>query len=476
MTLVPETRLLFWFAVVALPFSVLGALYPAAGPFAVVLIAGWLVLALADAAVSFGRLDGIGVSLPEVVRLSKDRKGSIDVTLKNEFKRPLRLRLGLALPRELASPHEDATVLLPAGAEQSRLDWPVTPLRRGNYRLRRAYLETASRLGFWVVRANVPAPCEARVYPNLLSERRTLAALFLNRGAFGIHAQRQVGKGRDFEKLREYIPGDGYDEIHWKATAKRGHPVTKIFQIERTQEVYVVIDASRLSARNPIPSSEFRVPSSDSSRTGIKAGTRNPEPGTAAANAEPETTILERFITSALILAQAAEKQGDLFGLLTFTDKADTFLRAKNGKQHYAACRDALYTLEPRSITPDFDEISSFIRMRLRRRALLIFLTSLDDPVLAESFVQNMSLLSGQHLVLVNMIKPAGVDPLFTNGDVFQIDDVYRHLGGHLRWHNLRELEKVLQRRGVSFKLLENEKLAADLVGQYLGVKQRQLI
>ena len=56
----------------------------------------------------------------------------------------------------------------------------------------------------------------------MLTERKNLAALFLNRGSFGVHAQRQVGKGRDFEKLREYIPGDGYDEIHWKATAKRG--------------------------------------------------------------------------------------------------------------------------------------------------------------------------------------------------------------------------------------------------------------
>ena len=477
MTLVPETRLLFWFAVVALPFSVLGAMYPEAAPFAVVLIAGLVVLALVDAAVSFGRLDGISVCLPEVLRLSKDRAGSIEVTLKNKLKRPLRLRLGLALPRELASPHEDAMVLLPAGAEQSRLDWPVTPLRRGNFRLRRAFLETASRLGFWVVRANVPAACEARVYPNLLAERRRLAALFLNRGAFGIHAQRQIGKGRDFEKLREYIPGDGYDEIHWKATAKRGHPVTKIFQIERTQEVYVVIDASRLSARTVtsmgVSSNQYSVISNQS-----RTAQPRPEGGlnTEHCLLNTETTTLERFITAALILAQAAEKQGDLFGLLTFTDKADTFLRAKNGKQHYAACRDALYTLEPRSIAPDFDEISSFIRMRLRRRALLIFLTSLDDPVLAESFVQNMALLSGQHLVLVNMIKPPGVDPLFTNGDVFHIDDVYRHLGGHLRWHNLRELEKVLQRRGVSFKLLENEKLAADLVAQYLGVKQRQIL
>ena len=44
--------------------------------------------------------------------------------------------------------------------------------------------------------------------------------------------------------------GDSLGDVHWKATAKRGHPVTKEFQIERTQEVYCIIDASRLSARS----------------------------------------------------------------------------------------------------------------------------------------------------------------------------------------------------------------------------------
>ena len=74
------------------------------------------------------------------------------------------------------------------------------------------------------------------------------------------------------------------------------------------------------------------------------------------------------------------------------------------------------------------------------------------------------------------MIKPPGVDPLFARDDVGAVDDIYRHLGGHLRWQSLRELQMVLQRRGVRFSLLENEKLAAELVTQYLGVKQRQLI
>jgi uncharacterized protein (DUF58 family) len=98
----------------------------------------------------------------------------------------------------------------------------------------------------WQVRRKDPVAMEVRVYPNL---RRNDDLKALRQGVSGVHAMRQVGRGREFEKLREYMPGDGFDEIHWKATARRGRPVTKVFQVERTQEVYVVIDRSRLSGR-----------------------------------------------------------------------------------------------------------------------------------------------------------------------------------------------------------------------------------
>ena len=462
--IVPSFRLLLWFAIIALPFSVLGAVYPNALGISVALISGLLVVILLDAGLSFARLDAIVVELPSLIRVSKDRPATLSVNITKPAAAALRLRIGLALPREMASPNEDVTVLLASEVETSQIAWPFTPNRRGNFRLTTAFLETSSRLGLWAIRRAAPVRCEVRVYPNLIAERKHLAALFLNRGAFGLHAQRQVGKGRDFEKLREYAPGDGFDEIHWKATARRGHPVTKVFQIERTQEVYVILDASRLSGRRIVPGSKLQV---SSSAAQAQLETCNPQ---------LETSALERFITAALILGQAAEQQGDLFGLITFTDQVKTFLRAKNGKGHYAACRDAIYTLEPENVTPDFDEISAFVRTRLRRRALLIFLTSLEDPVLAESFTRNMSLLAGQHLVLVNMLKPDGANPLFSSPDVSTVDDLYRHLGGHLQRHDLRQLEKVLQRRGVHFSLLENERLARELVTQYLGVKRRQLL
>jgi extradiol dioxygenase family protein len=87
-----------------------------------------------------------------------------------------------------------------------------------------------------------------------------------------------------------------------------------------------------------------------------------------------------------------------------------------------------------------------------------------------------MDLIRHQHLVFVNMIQPAHAVPVFSESTVDSTDDLYRHLGGHLLWHNLRELDKTLQRRGVRFSMLDNEKLSAQLVSQYLGVKRRQLL
>jgi uncharacterized protein (DUF58 family) len=451
-----------WVALVVLPFALLGALEPSAAVLSWAAIFLLTVLGVADALCGRRRLAGIRIELPELVRLSKDREGQLEVRVQNPARRALQVRLALMLPPELLPAHEAIPGILPAEAEWSRLAWSCVPLKRGNYRLASAHVETSSPIGFWSARRALGVKCEVRVYPNLFRERRDLAGLFLHRGTFGFHARRQVGKGREFEKLREYSAGDSYDEIHWKATARRGRPITKVFQIERTQEVYVVIDASRLSARQvaAAPPTASRKRAEDMTGMGLS---------------EPATT-LERFITAALLLGLAAEQQGDFFGLLTFSDQVGRFVRARNGKAHYHICRDILYALEPRMVSPDFDEVCTFIRLRMRRRALLIFLTALDDPVVAESFVRNVDLIRSQHLVLVNMLQPPGVAPLFSSPEVSTIDDLYRDLGGHLQWHNLRELEKVLQRRGVRFSLLKNERLSAQLAAQYLEVKRRQLL
>jgi len=469
--IVPHNRLLFWVAVIILPGSLLAAIEPATAWFFFGGTGVLFLLAILDALNARRSLSGISVEAPSVVRTSQDREAKLPLRICNQRQTSRQLRLGLPLPGAIQPKQEDMWIALPAGAEWSQMDWTCWPRKRGKYRLASACLEGTSPFGFWGVRKQVALDCEIRVYPNLLTERKSLAALFLHRGLFGVHVQRQVGKGREFEQLREYIPGDGLDEVHWKATAKRGRPITKIFQVERTQEVYIVIDASRLSARTAQGGGVF---TDNASHRAL------PTKGSAleqeALALEQPPSILERFVTAALVLGLAAEQQGDLFGLVTFSDRVEKFIRARSGKVHYSACRDALYTLEPRIVTPDFDELCSFLRLRLRRRALLVFLTSLDDSVLAESFLRNIELLRGQHLILVNMVQPPGLIPVFTNPNVVSLDELYQHLGGHLLWQKLRELERVLQRLGIRFSLLQNERLSAELVSQYLSVKKRQLL
>jgi uncharacterized protein (DUF58 family) len=451
--IVPRPRLLLWIALLVLPFSVLGATVPGAAPVSVVLIAGLLALAAVDAGLARGRLAGLRVELPELLRLQKDRPAALAVRIHNPGAGAQTVRLGLSWPRTFEAPEEQVTVL-PAGTAVSQIDWPLTARERGPCTLDRVWLEAASPLGFWAVRASQSVCAELRVYPNLVAERKNVAAVFLRRFALGARAQRRAGQGREFEKLREFSAGDSLAEVHWKASAKRGHLVTKVFQVERSQEVYVVLDASRLAART--------------ARLAEESG-RTP--------AGPAPSALERYVTAALILGLAAEQQGDQFGLVTFSDRVLSFVRAKSGQAHYDACRDRLYALQPQAVTPDFEELCTFLRLRLRKRALLIFLTALDDPMLAESFVRATELLSGQHLLIVDMLQPEGAAALFSEeAAVETLDDLYERLGGHLRWRDLRELGATLERRGVRFALLDPARLTAQLLAQHAEVKARQLL
>lgn len=474
--LIPGNRLLAVVALGILPLATLGGLFP--GPVGLAAWAGvGLILGLAalDAALgAWHAARGIEFALPEVVRLSKGRPGTVGLVVRNARRGSpaRRLRAGLGWPEPVRTPHETLALTLAAGVERTRFDWPCVASRRGRYALARAYYEEASPLGLWAVRRSAAVGCELRVYPDLRAERRQAAAVFLHRGGLGSHAQRQVGRGRDFEKLRDYVPGDSIQDISWKATARRQRPVSKVFQIERTQEVYVLIDASRLSARPAADPAEADGVDGDALLTDTDLA---PE----ALRAAP--TTLERYLSSALLLCVAAERQGDLFGLTTFADGVRTFLRAKNGAAHFNACREAIYALEPAAVSPDFDELCTFLRLRLRRRALLVVLTSsLDDPVLAESFLKAVEGVSRQHVVLVNSLRPPGVSALFTDADggtgVRTTDDVYRRLGGHLRWQRMRETENRLRRLGVGFTLLDERRMTEQLVLQYLNVKQRQVI
>ena len=438
--MVPSSKLPWFVGLTLVPLALLGAVAPAWTPAAWMGVVVVCAAAGLDALVSRHRLKGVSVLLPDVLRLVKDRKAAFDFGVSRQGGEPENVRVGLVAPPALNCMEEQRVTIPEAGANFA-VPWTAHPLQRGSFPITTAMVETSSVAGLWAIRESRPTRSEMRVYPNLLSDRKTAASLMLPRSNAGAHVQRPIGKGREFEKLREYIPGDTYSDIHWRATARHGKPVTKVYQVERTQEVYVVLDCSRLSGR--------------------------------MVDGEP---ALEKYLTAALLLGLAIQADGDLFGVVAFDTKVRTIVRAAAGRTHFGTCRDALYAVAPKRVSPDYRELAQFLRARLRKRSLLMVLTDLDDVAIAEEFERNVSVLRSTHLVTANMIRPAGVAPLFTGDPVASDDEVFDRLGGHLRWQKLSETRKRLSVHGVPLTLLDASRVAPELVAKYRDIKRRQLL
>jgi len=380
------------------------------------------------------------LNVMETTRCSQFREGMICF----QFENPLQKKLDIenfchCLPESLNAETIPGTIKL-APDSVSTLTVKCKPAKRGSYDYDYSLFEIISPWGLWGYCGKILPTGEIRVYPDVFTEQKKLASLFLNRGLNGLHIQRIAGQGREFERLRDYVPGDSFDIVSWKATARKGRPVSKVFQIENTQNVYAIIDASRFS-------------------TVQKDGKTN----------------LDHYLASALILGAITEKQKDKFGIIVFDSKIRAFVPAMSGANAAKTCRDAVYSVKPQCVSPDYNTLFSFIRAKIPRRSLLFFLTDLSDAIPAEEFQRDIKLLTRKHLCCVEMLTHDGIKPLFSNHINVQ-DDLYTSLGGHIKWADLENVKQSLSRHGVRLETSGRDSLSLSLVNSYLNIKRKQLL
>ena len=452
----PRTNLVVWAAAIILPLSILAGVVGGLRSICVLGIVVFVLASLVDLLLGLGKYRQLEFQMAPVNRVTAGRDFTLDLKLNGTGLRGGVIRLALDLPPTVKADQSNIFLRIEAGLLNLLIPFKGVAEHRGTYPINRLFFDWISPARCWVFREERPLKSELRVYPDLALEGRKIAR-FLDRGGFGVHRQRQIGRGREFEKLREYEPGDSFDSIHWKAAAKRHKPITKVFQVEKSQEVYIAIDSSRLSRRQVSSTSE------------------NGERQTPNAK-RATSTILESFIAATLLAGATAERQGDLFGLITFSDKVDQMARARSGSLHFNHCRDLLINLQARLVAPDFEDIAATILNRLTKRSLLIFLTSLDDSVTGENFLLAARFLARRHLVMPIMLLPTDTQPLFSAPGVEHADQIYENIAGHLRWAKLQELRKQLLQAGVLFQLAPSQSFTLTVVSEYLATKRRQLL
>jgi uncharacterized protein (DUF58 family) len=331
------------------------------------------------------------------------------------------------------------TVLRPN--EEIALVYHVTPTSRGRFPFGDIHVRAEHAPGLAVRQIRIPAPEEARVYPDLHEVARyELMARRSRLEEHGIHRSRWIGRGTEFERIREYTPDDEYRHIDWKATARRRKPMSRVYEVERSQNVFLVLDAGRMMA----------------GRIG-------------------KLSKLDYAINAALMLAHVALKAGDRVGMLIVSDDVDAYLPLGKSPAHFKQCTELLYGVEARLCHVNYRGALEQICIRCKRRSLVVFFTDLVDEDTSAELVTYMRLLRPVHLPLCvtlqdNQVVTASRRPTETVAHMYE-----RTVALDLLNERRRILDN-LQRIGSLVLDSAPEELSVSVVNNYLELKARQLL
>jgi uncharacterized protein (DUF58 family) len=125
----------------------------------------------------------------------------------------------------------------------ARRSWvAIVPLtRRGTYRIEPMVVRTGDPFGFFEAAATVGRPTVITVFPKVLSLPRWRLP---NANLEGSHSapERTLQTTPLATTVRPYAPGDSFNRIHWRSTARLGEIQVKEFDLEQTADVWLFVD------------------------------------------------------------------------------------------------------------------------------------------------------------------------------------------------------------------------------------------
>jgi uncharacterized protein (DUF58 family) len=228
------------------------------------------------------------------------------------------------------------------------------------------------------------------VAPSLAGVRRfRWLAVHQRLAAVGVRSTPKRGEGRTFASLRDYVVGDDPRHIDWKASARRGHPITREYTIEQSQTVYLLVDAGRSMTQL----------AGAGSRTGLAGAGAPTQPGSHA------YSRFEYALSSALVVADVASTAGDRVGAMVFDDQLRALVPAQRGRAALQALRTAMVPLQPSLVEPDYSAAFRALAARQRKRALLVLLTDVIDARAARGLLAHLTRGASRHLAVVVALR-----------------------------------------------------------------------
>lgn len=325
--------------------------------------------------------------------------------------------------------------------EEVAFDYYLKPTERGEYFFGIINIFLRGPLNMVIRHITDGEEQKVAVYPSFMQMKKyQLMAVTNQLQQGGSRRLRKIGSSLEFEQIKEYVQGDDYRRINWKATARKSSLMVNNYMDERSQQVVCLIDKGR-SMKMPFDG----------------------------------MTLLDYAINATLVLSNIVLLKQDKSGLLTFGKKIDQFIQPDKKPSQISLILQTLYRQETDFLDSDFEALYVHTRYHLKQRSLLILFTNFESLYSMERQLPYLKQLSTHHPLLIIFFENTELTALQqTNAKT--VEDIYYQTIANKFAFEKRQIVKELQKHGIMSLLTPPQKLTANTINKYLELKERQVV
>lgn len=373
-------------------------------------------------------------------RFSNGDDNEVNIRVESIYTFPVRLEIIDEIPPVFQRRDVLFRLKLAMG-EGKNIRYKLRPTERGVYSFGHVRVFASTPIGLVQRRFTLCQPCDVKVYPSyLMLTRYELLAMSNNLAEMGIKKIRKVGNHTEFEQIKDYVSGDDFRLINWRATARTSRLMVNVYQDERSQQVFNIIDKGRVMQQ------AFRG-----------------------------MTYLDYAINASLVLSYIAMRKEDKAGVVTFSDHFEDFVPASRRTGHMQNILEMLYRQQTRFAESDYSALVAEVNQHITKRSLLILYTNFANRISMERQLPYLLQLNRRHRLLVVFFEDHEVkDYLATRSE--SDEEYYRHVVAEQFAYEQRLIVSSLKQRGILALLTTPEALSVDVLNKYLEIKTRELL
>lgn len=373
-------------------------------------------------------------------RLSNGDDNEIKIILTNNYTFDVNLKIIDELPFIFQIRNFEISSKVESGNTKI-FSYVIHPVKRGEYQFGGLNVFVSTILNIVSRRLKFEQSKSVKVYPSYIQMRKyQIMAISDRLMEVGVKKVRRIGHSMEFEQIKDYVRGDDYRTINWKATARKRQLMVNHYIDERAQQIYSIIDMGRT----------MKMPFD-------------------------QMSLLDYAINTSLVISNIVLLKHDKAGIVTFNNKVNSVLPAERNSVQMKKILDSLYKQETDFLESDYERLAGVVREKIKQRSLLLLFTNFETANSLKRQIPYFKSLSRSHLLIVIFFFNVGLDELLYN-KAKSLDEIYHKTIAEKFAYEKRVIQKELASIGIQSILTTPQKLSIDTINKYLELKARAMI